>query len=110
MSSEGKHRYRQGFWKEHSEAWKVSGLTQVVYCAQQNISYQSFLYQHNRMASKSQRTKLNFVEAKPESVAVSAQTAGLQLMLPNGIRIGITNEVNTALLKTVLTIAGEVSC
>ena len=53
---------------------------------------------------------MNFVEAKPEAVAVNTQTAGLQLMLPNGIRIGITNEVNAALLKIVLTIAGELSC
>lgn len=110
MSSENKYKYKEGFWKEHSDAWKVSGLTQVVYCAQQNISYESFLYQHNRMAAKSQRTKLNFVEAKPKPETISTQTAGLQLMLPNGIRVGITNEVNTALLKTVLTIAGELSC
>jgi hypothetical protein len=110
MSTEKKHAYKQGFWKEHSEAWKASELTQAAYCAQQGISYQGFLYQHNRMASKSQRSTMNFVEAKPEAVATSTQTAGLQLMLPNGIRIGITNEVNAALLKTVLAIAGELSC
>lgn len=110
MSTENKHRYKQGFWKEHSEAWKSSELTQVAYCAQQGISYQSFVYQHNRMANKSQQSTMNFVEAKPEAVALNTQTAGLQLMLPNGIRIGITNEVNAVLLKTVLTIAGELSC
>ncbi len=110
MSTESKHAYKQGFWKEHSEAWKASELTQVAYCAQQGISYQSFVYQHNRMANKSQRPTINFVEAKPEAVAVNPQTAGLQLMLPNGIRIGITNEVNAVLLKTVLTIAGELPC
>ena len=110
MSSENKHAYKQGFWREHSAAWKTSGLTQVAYCAQQGISYQSFVYQHNRMASKAQRSSMSFVEAKPEAVSVNSQTAGLQLMLPNGIRIGITNEVNPALLKTVLTIAGGLPC
>ena len=110
MSTENKHRYKQGFWKEHSEAWKSSELTQVVYCAQQGISYQSFVYQHNRMGCKAQRSAMSFVEAKPEEVAVNSQTAGLQLMLPNGIRIGITNEVNPALLKTVLIIAGGLPC
>lgn len=110
MNTENKHAYKQGFWKEHSEAWKASELTQVAYCAQQGISYQSFVYQHNRMAIKSPRSTMNFVEAKPETVAVNTQTAGLQLMLPNGIRIGVTNEVNAALLKTVLTIAGELLC
>ena len=112
MSSENKHAYKQGFWREHSDAWKTSGLTQVAYCAQQGISYQSFIYQHNRMASKAQRTRTatNFVEARPEAASISNQTAGLQLMLPNGIRIGITNEVNPVLLKTVLTIAGGLPC
>jgi hypothetical protein len=110
MNSESKQAKKQDFWKEHSEAWKASELTQVAYCAQQGISYQSFTYQHKRMAMKSQRSTIGFVEAKPEANAVSHQTAGLQLMLPNGIRIGITNEVNPALLKTVLSIAGGMSC
>ncbi len=49
MSSESKPIYKQGFWKEHSEAWKSSGLTQAAYCAEQGISYQSIVYQHNRI-------------------------------------------------------------
>lgn len=111
MSSENKHAYKQGFWREHSDAWKSSGLTQAEYCKQQGISYQSFVYQHNRMACKARRTTaMSFVEAKSETVAVTNQAAGLQLMLPNGIRIGITNEVNPVLLKTVLTIAGGLPC
>lgn len=111
MSSENKHAYKQGFWREHSDAWKSSGLTQVAYCAQQGISYQSFVYQHNRMACKAKRTTaMSFVEAKPEAVSVTNHSAGLQLILPNGIRIGITNEVNPVFLKTVLTIAGGLSC
>lgn len=110
MRSETKHRNKQGFWQEHSEAWKSSGLTQFAYCDQQGISYRSFVYQHNRITSKSQRSSMNFVKAKPEAVTVNSQTAGLQLMLPNGIRIGITNEVNPALLEAVLTIAGGLSC
>ena len=110
MSSESKHTKKKNFWREHSDAWKASELTQVAYCAQQGISYQSFTYQHKRMAMKSQQSRIGFVEAKPETIALNNQTAGLQLMLPNGIRIGITNEVNPVLLKTVLTIAGGMSC
>ena len=110
MSSENKHAYKQGFWREHSDAWKSSGLTQAEYCKQQGISYQSFVYQHNRMACKAQRSAMNFIEAKSKAVTMNNQTAGLQLMLPNGIRVGISNEVNPVLLKTVLTIAGGLSC
>ncbi|WP_035921298.1 IS66 family insertion sequence element accessory protein TnpA, partial [Legionella moravica] len=73
--------YKQGFWKEHSESWKASGLTQQAYCEQEGVSYRSFVYQHNRLASQSKKASLKFIEAKPGSVAINNQAAGLQLML-----------------------------
>lgn len=102
--------HAQGLWKAHSEAWKVSGVTQQAYCDQEGISYRSFVYQHNRLMSPSKKAPLNFIEAKPESVVNSNQAAGLQLMLPNGIRIGIGAKINPAVLQTVLTIAGAIQC
>lgn len=102
--------YEQGLWKNHSAAWKASGLTQQAYCEEENISYRSFVYQHNRLLSKSKKVSLNFVETKPESAVISGQAAGLQLMLPNGIRIGIGAEINPVLLQTVLSVAGGIKC
>jgi hypothetical protein len=110
MISENKRGTGQGFWKEHSDAWKASGLTQAAYCAQHGISYQSFVYQHNRIFCKTKGSTVNFIEANPEKVPANSPAAGLQLMLPNGIRVGIANEVNVALLKTVLIIAGGLPC
>lgn len=110
MITEDKRGTGQGFWKGHSDAWKASGITQAAYCAQHGISYQGFVYQHNRMARKVKRTAVKFVEAKPEKATVNSQTAGLQLMLPNGIRVGIANDVNAELLKAVLAIAGSLPC
>ena len=110
MSTENKQGYKRGFWKDHSEAWKSSGLTQIAYCAEHGIGYKSFVYQHNRMASKSKQTPIKFIEAKQESIAVTSQVAGLQLMLPNGIRVGIGNDVTATLLQTVLSIAGAMRC
>lgn len=55
--------------------------------------------------NQSKKASLNFIEAKPaESAAISSQAAGLQLMLPNGIRIGIGAEINPVLLQTVLSV------
>ena len=103
--------YKQGLWKEHSEAWKASGLTQQAYCDQEKISYRSFVYQYSRLVSQTKKAPLNFIEAKPvDSAVVSSQSAGLQLMLPNGIRIGIGAEINPILLQTVLSVAGAVQC
>jgi len=100
----------QGLWKEHSEAWKASGITQQAYCEQEGISYRSFVYQHNRLVSQTKKSSLNFIEAKVESAVISSPAAGLQLMLPNGIRIGIGSEINPVLLQTVLNVAGAVQC
>ncbi len=100
----------QDLWKTYSEAWKTSGLSQRAYCEQKGISYRSFVYQHNRIVSQSKKVPLKFIEAKAESVAISSQSTGLQLMLPNGIRIGISAEVNSVLLQTVLRVAGAVQC
>jgi hypothetical protein len=100
----------QCLWKEHSEAWKASGITQQAYCEQEGISYRSFVYQHNRLASQSKKVPLHFIEAKAESAVISSQSTGLQLMLPNGIRIGIGAEINPVLLQTVLNVAGAIQC
>jgi hypothetical protein len=34
--------YILAFWRGHSEAWKLSGLTQRAYCEQQGISLKNF--------------------------------------------------------------------
>ena len=109
MMSAGKS-YKQGFWKDHSAEWKASGLTQQAYCEQAGISYQSFVYQHNRLSGKSKKSVINFLEAKAELPCLSSQVSGLQVLLPNGIRIGINGEVSAGLLQTVLITAGSIKC
>lgn len=103
-------RHEQGIWKGHSEAWRASGITQQAYCDREGISYRSFIYQHNRLMGKSKKAPLNFIEAKTDSAAISSHAAGLQLMLPNGIRIGIGADINSVLLQTVLSVAGAIEC
>lgn len=101
---------KQGLWKEHAEAWKASGLTQRAYCLQEGISHRSFIYQRNRLQHALKKEPLSFIEVKPEPAVISNHTASLQLMLPNGIRLVIGNDVNCELLQTVLSIAGAISC
>jgi hypothetical protein len=100
----------QRSWKEHTEAWKSSGISQQAYCNQESISFPSFVYQHNRLMAQSKKTSLKFIEAKAEPVVLSTQALGLHVVLPNGIRIEIDAEVNPVLLQTVLRIAGAVQC
>lgn len=102
--------YDQGFWKEHSELWKVSGLTQKAYCTREGISYQSFVYQHNRANSKLKKAPINFIEAKIQSISTEKNLSGLHVLLPNGVRIGFEGEITAALVQTVFNYAGSIKC
>lgn len=100
----------QGFWKEHFESWEVSGLTQQGYCSREGISYQSFVYQHNRANRKLKKAPITFIEAKIKSVAAPKDNFGLHVLLPNGVRIGFDGEITAALLQTVFNSAGSIKC
>jgi hypothetical protein len=99
----------QGICRWHSEAWTASVISQQAYCKQEGISYRSFVYQHTRLMS--QARKVDFIAAKPrEPSSSSTASSGIQIMLPNGIRIGISADINRILLQTVLRVAGAVTC
>lgn len=100
----------QGFWKKHSESWKESGLTQQAYCSREGISYQSFVYQHNRANSKLKKTPINFIEAKVQSISTDKSSSGLHVILPNGVRIGFEGEITAILVQTVFNHAGSIKC
>ena len=91
---------KAGYWNKHSREWKSSGLSQKAYCEQAGISYASFVYQHKQMAKKVERTEVKFIEKKPFQQSPTNTLPRLQLILPNGIRIGIEGELNSELLET----------
>lgn len=99
----------QGFWKEHFETWKGSGLTQKGYCMREGISYPRFVYQLNRV-HKLKKTPIKFIEATIKSGEEDRSSSGLQVLLPNGVRIGFGGEVTAVLLQTVFSIAGSITC
>jgi len=110
MSSETTTEQTEDFWVNHSRTWRSSGLKQAEYCEQAGISYQRFIYQHHWILTKERRTDVNFIQVKSERNSATAPSAGIQLMLPNGVRVGIANELSPELLKTVLTIACGLAC
>lgn len=109
LKSENKLKH-PGYWREHLESWKNSGLTQRAYCEQAEISYASFVYQHTRITRKVEKTSVKFIEKKIPEQKQANNIPCIQLMLPNGIRIGIEGELNMSLLETVLRVAGSTSC
>lgn len=96
------------YWKKHSDSWKVSGLTQQAYCIGEGISYQHFVYQHNRANSKLKKPPIHFIEAKLKSAVSPKDLSRLQVVLPNGVQIGFNGEITAALLETIFSSAGSV--
>ncbi len=99
----------QGFWKEHFALWKESGLTQQAYCSREGISYQSFVYQHCR-ANRIKKSPIKFIEAKIQEKSQSRGISGLQVILPNGVRMGFDGEISAALIQAVFAHAGSIPC
>lgn len=96
------------YWQEHQKKWSQSGLTQPRYCEHAGISYSAFCYWRQRIkeiapAQESPR----FVQI-PSSPLKPHTHPALQLALPNGVRIGIDENVNQSLLSIVLNFVGGI--
>ena len=100
------------FWESHIKKWADSSLSQGAYCEAEGIKLVTFCYYRQRfLKSKGQpKAPISFVTATQKSASGSQALASLQLMLPNGIRIGVSNEVSESPLTMVLNVAGQAAC
>ena len=98
------------FWQEHMTAWESSGLSQLTYCNEQGLHYNSFVYQRGRLANNQANPSVKFVEAIETTPPKEAQTPVLQFMLPNGVRIGMTAAADAQFIQRVLSVIGGLKC
>lgn len=90
----------QGYWREQSNLWESSGLSQKKFCKQTGLSYRRFVYWRNLLKedkNHSSRPKLlkistTGVELKPSSIVEASP--GLEVVLPTGIKIYIKVEAD----------------
>jgi len=93
-------------WQEHIKSWEQSGLTQKTYCNEQGLKLATFGSWRKRLRAPGQE-RLSFIKGSPK--AQEEGTSGkvvLQLVLPNGVRLGLNEEINESLLHQVLHFAG----
>ena len=110
MKSEVKSK-KKAFWQDHIKKWEESGLSQSSYCKENQLTLRTFAYQrHMALNSKRASEEVNFVSIPSPRPINSASMAALQLMLPNGIRIGVSSELSESFLKMVLTVTGQMTC
>ena len=97
-------------WKEHIVLWEQSGLSPVKYCQKQDLGYSAFLKQRKKyFDQKNKPSAPHFIQIKPIANQGSEKIV-LQLVLPNGVRVGVPPNLNLTWLEKVLSVAGSLSC
>jgi hypothetical protein len=111
MGSEVKNK-KHIFWQTHIEKWSGSGLSQSAYCKENKLAFSTFTGYRRKLYDKNQELPeaINFVSVPCRPKLNTTPRPALQLMLPNGIRIGLSCEASESLLKMVLTVAGQIAC
>lgn len=75
------------YWQGHLKAWKRSGLTQVAYCAANELSIKTFGRWRCRELAAPQAFDSPDLTLVPASVGASAKSSVIQLHSPGGWRI-----------------------
>jgi hypothetical protein len=89
------------FWQEHLKAWKLTGLTQVAYCATHKLSIKTFSRWRSRELAAAPVVRSRDLTLVPVSVGASTQSGVVQLHSPGGWRIELSDS-NGAWLSDLL--------
>lgn len=89
-------------WKQQVQTWKLSGLSQVQFCKNNNLIYHRFVYWRGKLdhatkvPPKQDRGRFAAVSVRPDA------DRGLTLSLPNGLVMrGICTE-NLSVVRQLL--------
>ena len=98
----------KAFWNNHFEAWSNSGLTRQAYCERHSINYSTFVYQRILLSIKNHHTS-KFIEATATASNINRSLSiNIQIILSNGIKVGISNEASMTTLQQILTMVGNI--
>lgn len=93
-------------WQEHINAWEKSGLSQKSYCNEQGLKLATFGSWRKRLRAPDQE-RISFIKSSTKVQEEGAPgTVMLQLVFPNGVRLGLNEDIKESLLHVVLHFAG----
>jgi len=93
-------------WQEHMNAWEKSGLSQKTYCNEQGIKLATFGLWRKRLRATEQK-HISFIKASSRiQEEGTPRNVVLQLVLPNGVRLGLNEDIKESLLHQVLHFVG----
>lgn len=92
---------RRGKWKGFIEEHEKSGLSQIDFCKQYNLSPAQFGYYRGLLKPKVVKTSGTFA---PVKVNQQANAAEIRLTLPNGFQCAFPCDTNKAQIKELVEI------
>ena len=91
------------FWKQHVEAWSLTGKSGAAYCKAHSLVYHLFNYWRQKFAGPARDagkpTSTGFIPVRVES---APPAASLGILLPNGLRIDGVCAENIPLVRQLL--------
>jgi hypothetical protein len=91
------------YWRDHIEEWQRSGLSQMAYCATQQLAYHRFVYWRQKLQGERGKAQLKLTSALvPVSYRPSPTSSQLTLSLPNGMTVGGILADNVTLIPQLL--------
>ena len=101
---------RPRYWQAHIKALSESGLSRAEYCRQQKLSYHTLIYWQRKFSPRD-KSSLTLVpvtftteQARPGS---QSGDAGLKILLPGDIAIGVSDHFSPATLARLLKLLGD---
>lgn len=97
------------FWKEHIDAWSNSGLSQIDYCRQNNLSRTRFTYW--KLKFEKQNLPPTFIEIHPKTVQKALpikSISSITIRSTSGFSVDVPQDFSSQSLKQILSVLKEI--
>ena len=91
---------KRRYWKEHLDAWQISGLSQVEYCRQHGLS--RFRFQYWKRRFEGYTSVPAFIEVPFSSVMVRKPQPALRLLVDDQYQIAVERDFDPVALRQLI--------
>ena len=100
------NREKKEFWASHIESWKESGLKQIDYCRQNDLSRHRFTYWKCKLDKK--KEPLTFVPITGKALRPQINQASLKLNIGSIYQIEVSDGFSSETLSSLVRTLGRV--
>ena len=106
ISSPAEVEEKRRYWRKHLDAWQASGLTQVEYCRQHDLSRFRFQYWKKRFQESDSVPAL--IEVPFSSVLARKPYQALRLVVSDQYQIAVERDFDPLALRQLISVLGQV--